>query len=328
MAEVKKFLFDRSFDVKQAKKEPDIKEGPEEQESEAAVEAEPAVEIPTFSEEDLEMAREVAYKKGIEEGLREASAATERRAADALDIIGAKMSDLMHGRAADRDEAVRSAVSVAAVMMHKTFPEFNRRNGLREVEVTVEEAILRVLEEPRILIRVDSEARTILEGRIEDVAAARGYEGKITVLEDTNLSVGDCRIEWGDGGAERDAQALWREIDEIIERNLETSIDDNELGGGQDRTKIPSPPQSQASETPPELDPEAGPASDMHAEDLPSGEPDGSALKEPAPVEGSGEADVVHMTEEVESLERSDQDQGFEGEMGGVSVDGMTDEPD
>ena len=50
------------------------------------------------------------------------------------------------------------------------------------------------------------------------MAAQAGFEGKIVLLAQSDLQAGDVRVEWADGGAERDIGLLWREIDAIVER--------------------------------------------------------------------------------------------------------------
>ncbi len=44
----------------------------------------------------------------------------------------------------------------------------------------------------------------------------KAYEGKVVILGDADLGPSDCRIEWADGGIERDVRALWEEIDHVL----------------------------------------------------------------------------------------------------------------
>ena len=50
------------------------------------------------------------------------------------------------------------------------------------------------------------------------LSAQSGYEGKIVLIAEEALLPGDARVEWADGGAERDSARLWRQIDEIVAR--------------------------------------------------------------------------------------------------------------
>ena len=53
------------------------------------------------------------------------------------------------------------------------------------------------------------------------VTAAAGYTGRIILFADPALKAGDARVEWADGGAERDSAAIWRDIDSAIQRFVE-----------------------------------------------------------------------------------------------------------
>ena len=46
--------------------------------------------------------------------------------------------------------------------------------------------------------------------------------GRIVLLADETLGLGDARVEWADGGAERDTGRLMRDIDGALARALDT----------------------------------------------------------------------------------------------------------
>src|SRR3546814_15298785 len=55
-----------------------------------------------------------------------------------------------------------------------------------------------------------------VEQRLEAAVASAGFEGRLVVAADAALGPADCGIDWGDGGAERDMDGLWREIDAAV----------------------------------------------------------------------------------------------------------------
>src|SRR3546814_1221045 len=55
-----------------------------------------------------------------------------------------------------------------------------------------------------------------IEQRLKAAVASAGFEGRLVVAADAALGPADCGIDWGDGGAERDMDGLWREIDAAI----------------------------------------------------------------------------------------------------------------
>jgi flagellar assembly protein FliH len=51
-------------------------------------------------------------------------------------------------------------------------------------------------------------------------AEAHGFAGQISVVGDSAMMEGDCRLSWAGGGATRDSAATWREIDAAVARIL------------------------------------------------------------------------------------------------------------
>ena len=66
-------------------------------------------------------------------------------------------------------------------------------------------------------MRVAPQLQAGLLADLQAVAADCGAEGRLRVLADAGISPGDCRIDWRGGGILRDQQAMWREIDRVIE---------------------------------------------------------------------------------------------------------------
>jgi flagellar assembly protein FliH len=50
-----------------------------------------------------------------------------------------------------------------------------------------------------------------------------GFEGKVVVMAAPGLGAADCKVEWADGGAERDVERLMRDIEEVAERYIAQS---------------------------------------------------------------------------------------------------------
>jgi len=53
-------------------------------------------------------------------------------------------------------------------------------------------------------------------GEIAIIAERAGFADRLMVSADGSIAAGDCRIDWGSGGAERDGERLWQEIESIL----------------------------------------------------------------------------------------------------------------
>lgn len=211
MTAVKKFLFDRDFDVPVEPVAASTASEPE-----AATEP----QLPTFSEEDVLAAEQRGYAEGREDGIREAAEATEREIADALAALPQKIDELFQMQMDANVSTTQETLSIATAIARKAFPDLNARNALGEIERMVRDVLAGVIDEPRVQIFVAPALRDPLSERLAIIADRVGYEGRITVAADKALKRGDCRVEWNNGGAQRNLETLWNQIDEIVERNL------------------------------------------------------------------------------------------------------------
>jgi len=211
MPEVRKFLFDRSFDPEVAEVA-EIEEKPTEEPEEA--------QAPTFSEEEMQAARDESFAAGMEEGVRKAAEATEHQIQETLKAVDGRIGELFAAEERAHTEVMDNAIAVAVGITRKIFPTLHERHGLEEIERMVVMAVERILDDPKIVIYVNGDLAAALEERVAGLATEAGFKGEIEIVAAEGLPAGDCRVEWTGGGAVRDLGELWQEIDEIVERNL------------------------------------------------------------------------------------------------------------
>jgi flagellar assembly protein FliH len=173
---------------------------------------------PKFSEQDLERARAEGHAAGKEAGTQEAMQSIEQQISQVVNAISAQLSGLSQAQTDSHERQQREALEVALTVVRKVFPRLAERHGLAEVESVVCDCLERLREEPRIVIRVADALLDQVEARIGELVARAGFEGRIVYLAQDDMKPGDVRVEWADGGAERDSKALWRDIDQIPAR--------------------------------------------------------------------------------------------------------------
>lgn len=193
-----------------------------------------------YSEADLKAARDKAFDQGKAAGLNEAQASIESRTAQALAKIGERLAAGDPGLEAAIDAIKRDAVEAALTVVRKVMPEFSRRRSLDEIESLVTHCLEGVLGEPRVVIRAHDSLLDSLREHIDSLAEHSGYSGKIVLLAEPDMPESDCRVEWADGGAERNSNRVWEEIDGAIARFLAV-LDQGHPGGGASRPATTGP---------------------------------------------------------------------------------------
>lgn len=169
-------------------------------------------QVRKFSEEDIVAARQEA----LDAARAEIHSFEEKRGADLLVEISAKIDALSAQRAQDLQSSTECAVDIAVLMCRKVLPTLAAKNALAEIEGHIARALADVHGEPRIVVRVAEEHIAALQPRIDSFAT--GLDGKIVLLADDQLASTDCHVLWADGGSERDVQRTWSEINKVADQ--------------------------------------------------------------------------------------------------------------
>jgi len=179
---------------------------------------------PTFSEEELAAACEEARRQGEQEGHRRGMAEGQQRleaqVAAALSTISAQLTLAVRAATEAPVEITQAATDLALAILRKMHPALSAKRGLDEVEGVLAACLDQLKNEPRLVAYVPNHLLDPLNERVASISAARGFEGRIVLIGDPDLADSDCRIEWADGGLERDTRRLWSDIEAALDRCL------------------------------------------------------------------------------------------------------------
>ncbi len=264
MNQAEKFLFETSFDGEDG--------------DPLSPEARREAEKPAYGEEELARARDEGFAAGREQGMKEAAASIDNAAARALETLAARMQELFPALKADCERRNAEALQAAMIVVRKLFPILNETNATAELEGLVCQCLEHLHDEPRVVIRVSDALLDPLRARLEALTARCGYEGKIVLLAEEALQPGDVRVEWADGGAERNSQRLWGQVDEIVARAASLGAQtSNETATNETATNESAPGETTPSETTPGRPVNGTPVNDPPVNGSPGAEPAGDA---------------------------------------------------
>ncbi len=226
--EAKKFLFDNDFTKVEMtppapEEEPSDENGENENDGQATDVEEEIIEeviIPTFSEEEVQKAREEGVQTGRDEALKDLEGSLQKKLSDTMTTMEQRLAEILDQQIEQKDERTRNAAAVASVIVRKIFPSLNMEKAMDEINHMIEQALSKTSGKTKMMFYVADEIKNDVESKITDISALSGREIEVKVIGNPDTKLGDCRIEWSGGGLVRDQNQMWREIDEIIERNL------------------------------------------------------------------------------------------------------------
>jgi flagellar assembly protein FliH len=189
MTAATKFLFDTDFSGK--------------------AEGKPAEPVITLAEHAIKLAEAemAAHRRGYVDAQNDARVEADRRLAAALEHIATGITVANDALHAIETRLECEAVEVAVAVASKLAPTLVAREPFAEIAALASSCFKELITSPHIAVRVNDALYAAAKEKLEDIVRAKSFEGRLVVLAEPDIAVGDCRIEWADGGINRDSAA-------------------------------------------------------------------------------------------------------------------------
>jgi flagellar assembly protein FliH len=153
----------------------------------------------------LAEAETAAHKRGYAQGQGDAQVEVNRRIAATLENIAQSLIAANRALQAIEGRLECEAVEVAVAVARKLAPTLIAREPFAEISALASDCFHQLVAAPHIVVRVNDAVYATAKEKLDDIARAHTFEGRLVVLAEPDIAAGDCRIEWADGGINRDA---------------------------------------------------------------------------------------------------------------------------
>jgi flagellar assembly protein FliH len=166
----------------------------------------------------LAEAETAAHRRGYAEAQTDAGVEADRRIATALEHIATSLAVANDALQAIETRLECEAVEVAVAVARKLAPALIAREPFAEISALASDCFRQLIAAPHIAVRVNDALYATAREKLEDIVRARSFEGRLVVLAEPDIAVGDCRIEWADGGINRDSATADAAVGEAVAR--------------------------------------------------------------------------------------------------------------
>ncbi len=176
----------------------------------------------TVAEHEVKLAEiEVAaQKRGYAQGQHDAQIEVDRRIAATLEHIAQSIAAASAALQSIEARLECEAVEVAVAVAQKLAPALVAREPFAEISALASDCFRQLITAPHIVVRVNDAVYATAKDKLEDIARAKSFEGRLVVFAEPDIAVGDCRIEWADGGINRDSAGTDAAIGEAVDRYI------------------------------------------------------------------------------------------------------------
>jgi flagellar assembly protein FliH len=175
----------------------------------AGADRKPAEPTVTLAEHAVKLAEAEtsAHRRGYAEAQADAKVEADRRIATALERIADNLGKATDALGTIETRLECEAVEVAVAVARKLAPALVAREPFAEISALASECFRELVSSPHIAVRVNDAVYDAAREKLDDIVRAKSFQGRLVVLAESDIAVGDCRIEWADGGINRDSAA-------------------------------------------------------------------------------------------------------------------------
>lgn len=170
----------------------------------------------------MQKIQDEAFEEGKIQGAADAQQSIEKNCEMILENVRNALDTVM----ARHDEQIismeKNATILVMAIVRKLAPAIIEETPLKEIESLVQECMRNNPLEPRIVVRLDEQILPLLRRKIDTLQTTCDYHGQIVLISEPMTNISDCRVEWIDGGAERDFEELMKSIEDTVNMYLES----------------------------------------------------------------------------------------------------------
>lgn len=190
-------------------------------EPEVIPEPEPEVieDIITYTEEEVQEKENKARAEGYDAGYKQAQTEQQEEHNRLLAEINNHLMLLSADMSSQTKAADNQLINLSTAIIHHLIPVIEKEQAQNLVTNFLEKNFSQFKNESKLSFYFHPQTLPYVQEEIAHLANIHDYEGKISLHKDEQMQVADCRVEWENGGVERNSIKMLDKIDKIFDAN-------------------------------------------------------------------------------------------------------------
>ena len=175
----------------------------------------------SFSEDELNRAREESFKLGVQDATQKIRQEQDERSLACFEKITAQLTQLIQAENQRALEKSLDTTRLTLSIVKKLMPYFSETYSQAEITSLIKQSLKDRPDEPRLVVVVHDTLLDPLREKIDDIAKGQAFQGQVVIIADETMSPQDCRVEWADGGIEREFKVVYNAIEQSFHSVLQ-----------------------------------------------------------------------------------------------------------
>lgn len=173
-----------------------------------------------MEEGDIELlisqAREQGYQEGHTNGENSVLSQSSLRIAAAAEEIAAKGANFLSLLEEAQKHHLVQSTQLAASVGNKLAHHLIDKNPTAEIDALIQDCLTSLGKTAHLVIRCNEQLSDQVQEIAQNHAQQAGYDGRLIIMGEPDIDLGDCRIEWSDGGLARNFSQIEQMANERI----------------------------------------------------------------------------------------------------------------
>lgn len=181
----------------------------------------------------LEAARQEGHAQGVQAGTQSAEAQANRAFQAAAESLANQSVQLLQAMDRTHRDALGQAARIGQTIGKKLASHLLERYPQAELEALIADSMAALEDAPHHVIRCHPDLAEPIKSIAQAHVDTSGFNGRLLILGEPDIALGDGRIKWADGGLVRDSAAIAEEIDATITAWLDAQSRPAPQGGSE-----------------------------------------------------------------------------------------------
>ena len=171
---------------------------------------------PVITQADVDAARTQGFIQGREDGLNEIDSQAQIDFKNSMNQISSKLESLISAQAVSHQNAYENAQKFSILIAKKIAKAALNQYPTLQIQSLIEDCLSHISNLPHLVIRVNKDTSQLTKDELQPIIDHKGFDGKLIILGEEDIAVGDCMIEWADGGVAHNTKTIITRIDDIL----------------------------------------------------------------------------------------------------------------
>ncbi len=168
----------------------------------------------------IKQARNEGYQAGLRDGKRDETARILQAQLNAINNISSQCINILGDRDKVEKQAFYQAITLGTNVGRKLASHLVSSYPDAEINALIKECLISLQDVPHLVIRCHPDIADACQENTEQNMKTSGFSGRLVVMGDPEIELGDGRIEWVKGGLVRETKNIDKQIDNSIKNFL------------------------------------------------------------------------------------------------------------